>query len=532
LNWFRRHWILVLVFAGAAILLFRGLQVTEPPRAESSDRSLIAAGTLEMETARPAPLGDAPGAIGRSEAAPDPPTSEGVLLTITVIDPLALLDRPHTINLRRGNEKLWQSELGADRLNSFDDFAAWKREGEVITGRVRRWAPMPTHVTYSLDLAKPGLLDLAEAPITEVSEHHWSATLDLSACAAIVEFVVTDPARRTLGYDLSLAFVQVDGTQGELGSAQSRPQSLTVVAPIPCTIIAELNTRHGSPQAAQRTLFPMDAPGRYRHELQLSAGSVRVKFHDRGDHESTSSYSLQLTPELRRGGHLARSLISASPGSESVFELVPPGRYELWCMEQGRGSPTRFIHCRSFEVGEQETFLELFAPTDQRTLVVHHDAPAGTRFHLLRAGVSLQETREPVFCASAGAAVEFRGLDADEWIVLAFQGELRAVATVDTRWSSSAESALGPWQSPTEVELVLPATLAGVITIQLVAEGRRVTQLAVHADSSRTVRCPLLPGIVEVRGFHSSGVIAETSIFVPEASDDFLLQVPLNFRFP
>lgn len=524
-------WLGILITLGAiaALMLLRWSWEDAPVPENVEASSVIAAGTLSHARSQASEDAEAGASLERTEVEPSVPAAEGVLLTVTVIDPLGLLDHPHQVSLRRGSERLWQSDLATER-NEFDHFGAWQRNGSVLTSLVRRWAPLPTHVTFALDLARPDFLDVAEAPITEIDQDHWQATLDLSECAAIVEFVVTDPARRALGYSLTVAF-QGERYSGELGGNRRRPTSLTVVAPVPSTLITELNARDGSPQAAQRALFPILAAGRYRHELQLPAGSVRVKFHDPGDldQQGSVSYTLELIPELEKGGQMAKSLISTSPGLESVFELVPPGRYQLWCLEYG--GKYHVLYSRLIEVAEQEVFVEMFAPGDRRSLLLHQSAPAGTRYWLQRAGVSMGPRPEASAPGVTGEPVRFEGLDADEWIVWAMHDGLHATARADTRWSQESECTLGLWQTISSLEVELPTEFRKGSVVRVTHESGIIVEQPSREEDA-LLRFAVLPGLVQIRAFYFTGVVAEASVIVPPADSGSTLRVPLNFHAP
>jgi hypothetical protein len=438
-------------------------------------------------------------------------------LTVTITDPLDLLAQRH--------------ELRASGKGSLV-CRKWRRDGDLLTAT---W-PDPEHppavVEFALQALRPEFVVAASAPLTPDPAGGWRAALDLSECAAFVEFVVTGERPLVVACSLKATFRRGSSEIGTLDMNSSASDPLLVVAPVPCVIVTELNESGRNAQYAERRMFPIHTAGRQRHELPLGTGSVRVVVHEPSgpSNRALTSLLVELTPALERGGHLSQRLAEVS-SDQTAFTLVPPGSYELTCYEQ-QSSTRWLVGARKIEVGIGETLVEFRAPQDRRSLTVHHSAPAGTEFWLLRASVTGDSPRG--FLASEDSArVGFENLDAAEWIVWARHPDGVAVARGDTRFQQDAETELGEFQSLSAVLLQPPDELTGTFQVRMTDASGRVVRNSLAWRQLNTSPSFVWPGLLEVQVLHESGRIAMASVMVPPgATDAAPFLIPLNFRYP
>ena len=465
-------------------------------------------------------LGAAPG--GDPSLARAPVTDLGTIssadrLTVTITDPLDLLAQRH--------------ELRASGKGSLV-CRKWRRDGDLLTATWPDPEQPPAVVEFALQALRPEFVVAASAPLTPDPDGGWRAALDLSECAAFVEFVVTGERWLVVASSLKATFRRGSGEAGTLDMNSSASDPLLVVAPVPCVIITELNESGRNAQYAERRMFPIHTAGRQRHELTLGTGSVRVVVHEPSgpSNRALTSLLVELTPALERGGHLTQRLAEVS-SDQMAFTMVPPGRYELTCYEQ-QSSARRLIGARMIEVGVGETLVEFRAPQDRRTLAVHHAAPPGTEFWLLRAGVTGDSTRGGL-AREDSAPVIFENLDAAEWIVWARHPDGIAVAHGDTRFQQDAVTELGEFQALTAVLLQPPDELTGNFQVRMTDASGRVIRNS-QAWRPRNPRpTSVWPGLLDIQVLHESGRIATASVMVPPgATDAAPFLIPLNFRFP
>jgi hypothetical protein len=506
----------------AAVLVFLAwtLDFAQAPALRNDEDLLDTAAIDDTLSPQPNATSDAPSAddslLGRTTLADLGTLPTADRLTVNITDPLGLLAVRHELRASGKGDLVCRQ---------------WRRDGDEFHGTWPDAAKEPAVVEFALQALRPEFVVAASAPLTPDPAGGWRADLDLSECAAFVEFVVTGAPGDVAACTLKALFQQDSAAPGTLDLSWTLQEPLIVVAPVPCTITTELNLANANPQAAQRSLFPILTAGKHRHEIPIASGSVRVVVHDPPGSSSSRRHTLllELTPELARGGWFATRTLESPLSSEPLFALVPSGRYELSCYEQLGGGRTR-IGSRRIEVGGGEALVEFRTPQAQRTLTVHHAAPSGTEIWLLRVGTPNDEARGAL--AQEGATtVEFQGLDADEWIVWARGAGQAASTLADTRWSQHSEATLGGLVPLTNVEVELPAMLRGFFQIRAVECGGRVVQH--YANAGRPVRLLVLPGPLEIRAVHQSGLTAEAFVHVSDtATADAPLRIPLNFRAP
>lgn len=438
-------------------------------------------------------------------------------LTVTITDPLELLAQRH--------------ELRASGKGSLV-CRKWRRDGDLLTATWPDPEQPPAVVEFALQALRPEFVVAASAPLTPNPDGGWRAALDLCECAAFVEFVVTGERPLVVACSLKATFRRGSGESGTLDMTSSASDPLFVVAPVPCVIITELNESGRNAQYAERRMFPIHTAGRQRHELPLGTGSVRVVVHEPPgpSNRALTSLLVELTPALERGGHLAQRLAEMS-SDQTAFTMVPPGRYELTCHEQ-QSSSRRLIGARVIEVGIGETLVEFRTPQDRRTLAVHHAAPPGTEFWLLRAGVTGDSTRGGLAREDSGPVI-FENLDAAEWIVWARHPDGVAVARGDTRFQQDAVTELGEFQALTAVLLQPPDELTGTFQVRMTDASGRVIRPFLAGRPRSFPPSFVWPGLLDIQVLHESGRIATASVMVPPgATDDAPFLIPLNFRTP
>ena len=446
-----------------------------------------------------------------------PPDLARNQLRIRVLDPLDLLATPHELCASGPGDLVCRR---------------WRREEDFLFGDWPDEVEAPVVVEFILDPLRPARLVAASAVLEPDPAGGWSATLNLADSLALVELVVTGAERLEDQYTLKAGFY-TSSEQGTLDMSYSLREPLIVVAPVPCTILSELNGQNDPPQYAQRTLFPIVVGGRHRLEVSAASGSVRVRVHELSGPQSlpSANFHLELIPELARGGFLTQRITGGNSTSDALFTLVPPGRYTLTCYEE-QPAARALIGSRAVAVGAGESLVEFRSPQDVRTLTVYHTAPPGTTLLLQRAGVPFDFNRRAVTVENLDS-VRFEGLDADEWIVVSRNPEGMACARADTRFSHHAEATLGAYVPLASVQLEMPEEMSGVFEIRAVESSGRMLTSRIQGQLRVSGQLKVAPGILEVLVLHHTGLVAGATVLVPpSASAADPLRVPLNFHLP
>lgn len=454
--------------------------------------------------------------LQRTTASEPLPGGTGALLRVVTNDPLGLLDHPHTLHVH----------VGA-RAGTCD----WRREGSVLTTRLPEDVDAPTLIEFSIEPLFPTGYVVATAEVRGVASDEYQAELDLSACAAIVELVATGNPERLQSCSLKAKFRPLGSKDGTLDLTEDARESITVIAPVPCAIEAELQS--GISRALHKTLIPVFEAGRFRHEIALPTGSLRViAAHLPGPASRQDvTHTLQLEPSTAFGGGFTRRSAPCEPGSEIVIDLLPPGLYQVqWRANAPRG---KVLANQTVSIGSGEAVLQLATPDSDRSLTLQFNAGAITYFNLYRSGTNYGPEQSKT-ARPGDTQVTFLALDAAEWIVTARRDGLASHLLVDTRRNFDSEAEVPAWAPLTQVNIELaPSLTEGNFYVQIHEPSGFVWQRFINSKHGWTWSYPTHQGLMRIEAVHETGLVAETLLSIPgQSAQPVHLVAPLNFRAP
>jgi len=454
--------------------------------------------------------------LARTTAAEPIPGGDGALLSLIVLDPLGLLEHPHELQILAGNRAF---------------IADWLQDGNLFITRLAVSTAPPKSVAFGLLPLFPLDFIAGTAEVSPTEDGNYQATLDLSQCAAIVELVVIGPAERLRACSLKAKFRPLGGKDGTLDLTEDARETLTVIAPVPCGIEAELKLESG--QGFHRTLIPIFEAGRFRREITLPSGSLRVIAAPRAvpSNRPDIKHTLQLEPANALGGGFLSRLVPCEPGSEVLIELLPPGVYQLrW---RDNAPRWKVLANLTVVIGNGETVLELSAPGSDRSLTLQFAPGETTYFNLYRAGTNYGP-EQSLTARPNGSQVTFRNLDAAEWIVTARRGTQASHLRVDTRRSFDSEAEVPGWAELTQVQIELaPSLPQGDFYVQIHEPSGFVWQRFINSRHGWTWEYATHQGLMRIEAIHHTGLVAEALVVVPgPGAQPVILVAPLNFRAP